>query len=421
MKPTTPQHIQRVYVWLTFFNILSASLIWGVNTLFLLDAGLTITQAFLANAFFTVGQVLFEVPTGVVADTWGRRASYLLGTITLSVSTLLYLGAWHTHAAFWVWAVTSILLGLGFTFFSGATEAWLVDALNATGYKGKLETVFGKAQIATGVAMLTGSVSGGVIAQFTNLGVPYVLRAGALIVNLILAWVFMKDLGFKPVANERIFSNMKKILRVSVDQGLKRPPIRWVMIAGPFGAGVGIYAFYAMQPYLLQLYGDKTAYAIAGLTAAIVAGSQIAGGFLVPHIARLFSRRTTVLATGVATAALALAAIGLIHNFWAAVALLVVWGLVFAATMPVRQAYLNGLIPSEQRATVLSFDNMLSSTGGAVSQPGLGKIADIWGYGPSYVGAAAVQILALPFLLLARRTKPSSDPIQQAEPDKQPS
>jgi MFS family permease len=72
----------------------AASLIWGINTLFMLDAGLSVTAAFAANAFWTAGQVLFEVPTGAVADTWGRRASFLLGALTLAVSTGLYWVAW---------------------------------------------------------------------------------------------------------------------------------------------------------------------------------------------------------------------------------------------------------------------------------------------------------------------------------------
>src|SRR5690606_30463606 len=118
--------IQRIYLTLMLFNTLAASLIWGINTLFLLDAGLSNTQAFAANAFFAVGQVLFEVPTGVVADSRGRRASYLLGCLTLAASTALYLYMWQIQAPFWGWAATSAILGLGFTFFSGAVEAWLV-------------------------------------------------------------------------------------------------------------------------------------------------------------------------------------------------------------------------------------------------------------------------------------------------------
>ncbi len=136
--------IQCIYLVLLLLHTLAASFIWGINTLFLLDAGLSNAQAFAANAFFTAGLVLFEVPTGVIADTRGRRVSYLLGTVTLAVATLLYLWMWRVSAPFWAWAVTSAFLGLGFTFFSGAVEAWLVDALEHSGFDGRMESVFAK-------------------------------------------------------------------------------------------------------------------------------------------------------------------------------------------------------------------------------------------------------------------------------------
>ena len=126
--------VVRTYLVLTVLSTLANSFIWGINTIFLLDAGLDNAQAFAANAFFTVGSVVFEIPTGVVADTRGRQLSYVLGAGTLLVATLLYLVMWQVRAPLWGWAIASILLGLGFTFFSGATEAWLVDALKATGF-----------------------------------------------------------------------------------------------------------------------------------------------------------------------------------------------------------------------------------------------------------------------------------------------
>ena len=54
--------------------------------------------------------------------------------------------------------LVSALIGLGFTFFSGATEAWLVDALMATGYDEPIETVFGKGQTTAGAATLVGTI-----------------------------------------------------------------------------------------------------------------------------------------------------------------------------------------------------------------------------------------------------------------------
>jgi MFS family permease len=406
------RHVQRVYLILLLLHTLAASFIWGINTLFLLDAGLSNAQAFAANAFFTAGLVLFEVPTGVTADVRGRRFSYLLGTLTLTLSTLLYLLMWRISAPFWAWALASMLLGLGFTFFSGAVQAWLVDALTASGFKGHLDSVFAKGEIAEGVAMLTGSVAGGYLAQVTNLAVPYVIRVIVLALTFILAFLLMHDIGFTPKRAENPLREVKKVLAGAIGYGLGNPPVRWVMLASAFTDGVSIYAFYAMQPYLLQLYGDPTAYGIAGLAAAIVGGAQIGGGLLVPRLRRLFRRRTSVLLVATIVSTFVIAVVGLVPLFWIAILLLMLWGLVFATVMPVRQAFVNELIPSEQRATVLSFDSLMGSAGGVAFQPVLGRAADAWGYPASYLCSAAIQGIAVPLMWLARRQRAVSDPIR---------
>jgi MFS family permease len=406
---TTARSVQRTYLLLMLGNTLAASFIWGINTIFLLDAGLSNLEAFGANAFYTAGMVLFEVPTGIVADTVGRRASYLLGTVTLTASTLLYVLLWQMGAPFWQWALVSMLLGLGFTFFSGAVEAWLVDALSATGFKGELEAVFGRGQMVSGAAMLTGSVAGGFIAQQTSLGVPFVLRGAILLVMFAVAFRLMHDVGFSPARGGRPLAEMRKIASASIDHGWRVPAVKWLMVESLFVGGVGFYVFYALQPYLLELYGDPEAYQVAGLVAAIVAGAQILGGMAAPRIRRLFARRTSALLATAGASVVTLGLIGLVETFWGVLALIVVWGLLFAATMPIRQTYLNGLIPSRQRATILSFDSLMGSTGGVWSQPLLGRAADVWGYAPSYLMSAGISALALPTLALSRRQDAKAD------------
>ncbi|HEX6577206.1 MAG TPA: MFS transporter [Jiangellaceae bacterium] len=403
------RRIQRTYLTLLLGNTLAASFIWGINTLFLLDAGLTNLEAFAANAFFTAGMVIFEVPTGVVADTWGRRTSYLLGTMTLAASTFLYYVMWQVSAPFWAWAVVSVLIGLGFTFFSGAVEAWLVDALDHAEYRGSLEAVLGRGQMVSGVAMLGGSVLGGVIAQATSLGVPFLVRVGVLLTMFAVAYRLMKDLGFTPEPATSPLRAMREVLAASLEHGLKNPPVRYVMLAAPFAGGVGVYTFYALQPYLLELYGDPQAYSVAGLAAAILAGSQILGGYAAPRVRGLFRKRTTALILSGTVSAVILALLGLVGVFWLALVLLVLWGLVFAAEMPIRQAYLNDMIPSKQRATVLSFDSLMDSSGGVVIQPVLGRAADVYSYSTSFVLGALFQLAAVPFLIGSRRQHAPAD------------
>jgi MFS family permease len=390
-------------------NTLAASFIWGINTIFLLDAGLSNLEAFAANAFFTAGMVIFEVPTGIVADTVGRRASYLLGTVTLSVTTALYVLLWEIEGPFWAWAAVSVGLGLGFTFFSGAVEAWLVDALNATGFEGDLESVLGRGMTVQGAGMLIGSVAGGFIAQATNLGVPFILRAAVLVAMFVAAFLVMKDVGFTPQRGQGIATEMRRIAAASIENGWRVAPVKWIMVSGFFTAGVGIYAFYALQPYLLELSGEPEAYGIAGLVAAIVAGSQMVGGMIAPRARRLFRRRTSAVFAATAVSAIALGLTGAFDDFWVVLALIVVWGLLDAVVLPIRQAYLNGMIPSQQRASILSFDSLVGSTGGVVVQPVLGRAADVSSYAASYAIGAGISALALPFIALSRREEHPCD------------
>jgi hypothetical protein len=79
--------------------------------------------------------------------------------------------------------------------------------------------------------------------------------------------------------------------------------------------------------------------------------------------------------------------------------------------MPVRRAYLNACIPSQQRATVLSFDSLLGSVGGFV-QPAFGRAADLQGYGVTIVASSVLQAIALPFVVATRRRR---DPVDAGE------
>src|SRR5437762_6690023 len=199
------------------------SLIWGIDTLFKLHAGLDIFQVMLTNAAFTLGNVLFEIPTGVVADTLGRRVSLLLCLVTLFATTLLYVSIAREGWGFWPFMWVSVFLGLGYTFYTGAVDAWLVDALKATGYTGPLESVFARGQMVFGAAMLLGTLSGGALGQM-NLALPYLVRAGVVVPLFALVWFALREVGYTPRTVElaRVPAEMRRVfvegLRYGVHQ-----------------------------------------------------------------------------------------------------------------------------------------------------------------------------------------------------------
>src|SRR4051812_6164285 len=241
-----PARVIRSYLLISGLFTLSASLIWGINTLFLLDAGLSIFQVFVANAAFTAAMALFEIPTGVVADTRGRRASFLLSEATPAVGTLACVGVAAIHGGLLLFCLAGAILGLGYTFYSGAVEAWLVDALHATGYAKELDGVFARASTVSSFAMIVGTVGGGLLGQI-NLSLPYLARAALVLIALGVGYRTMFDIGFTPraVRFKGILGEMRKVARSGVTFGWRSPAVRLlVMYSFVFGAFFS-WAWYA--------------------------------------------------------------------------------------------------------------------------------------------------------------------------------
>ena len=277
----TPGSVIRAYLAISGLFTLSASVIWGVNTLFLLDAGLDIFEVFIANAAFTAGMVIFEIPTGVVADTAGRQRSFLLSTVTMVIGTLAYVGIAAAGGGLVPFVIASVFLGLGYSFYSGAVEAWLVDALKATSFTGELDSVFARGAMVSGAAMLVGSVGGGVLGD-VDLAWPFILRALLLVAAFLVGLRAMHDLGFTPrmTTVSALPAEMKKVLDASVTYGWRSPSVRQLMYVSLFQGGFIRWGFYAWQPYFLDLWGSEAVW-LAGVVSALIALATMAGNGLV--------------------------------------------------------------------------------------------------------------------------------------------
>ena len=410
--------VVRTYLSITGLFWLSASVIWGVNTLFLLDAGLTLFQTFVANAAWTAGMVVFEVPTGLVADTRGRRVSFLLSAAILSVGTFLYVLISWVGGGLVPFVLVSVVLGLAYTFYSGAVEAWLVDALRATGHAGDLDPVFARGGIVAGAAMLVGTVGGGLLGTL-DLAWPYLARAVLLVGAFAVAFRGMRDLGFTPRALRLrdVRGEVGRVARASLRYGWGEPRVRMLMVVAFFQFGVGAWAFYAWQPYFLDLLGRPDAVWVAGAVAAGIALAGIAGNALVGVARRVASRRTTILLAGSTAYAAALAGVGLVGSFGPAVAIFLAGIVISRMASPVRQAYLHEMISSEHRATVASFDALFGSLGSVGGQTGLGYLAQVQTIPVGFVAAGGIASMALPVLLGLRKLGGPADRIARERPE----
>jgi len=403
--------IIRTYYTITALFNFAMSLIWGIDTLFKMGAGLDIQHVLLTNAAFTLGSMVFEIPTGVVADTLGRRVSFLLCLASLFVTTLLYVAIAWRGWGFWAFVWVSVFLGLGYTFYTGAVDAWLVDALQATGYSKPLEPVFARAQMFFGAGMLVGTIGGGLLGQI-RLDLPYLVRAAIVIPLFVLAWRGMPELGFRPRALElrRVPAEMRRVFIEGLSYGLKHPVVRPVMLASLVGMSFMIFGFYSWQRYFLDLLGRNLVW-VDGVISSLVGLSLIAGNALVGPLSRVVRTRTGLLMLSVAVQAALVVACGLLTNFYVVVALYLLYGVAIGLAMPVKQAYLNAHIPSAQRATILSLDSMFGNLGGVIGQSGWGAIARVRSIGMAWAYSGLTLLLGIPLYWIARRSDKHLDAI----------
>lgn len=408
-RPSQPgDRIVRIYAATTGLFTLAASLIWAVNTIFLIRrGGLSIFEVLLVNTAFSLGQLVFEVPTGVIADTIGRRTSYLLSIGTLVISTLLYVAVPIFGWGFWGFAFASLLLGLGFTFQSGAVDAWMVDALDDAGWTGAKDRAFAAGQIAFSSATLIGSLLGGVLGQI-DLLIPYVARAAILLAAFAVVWLLVRDRGFVPrrLRWSSFGEETRAIFSAGVKYGWRSRVVRPLLFVGLLSGVFSLFSFYSWQPYLLELIGRNYVW----LLGVVQAGSSLAmiGGNLL--VRRMAARRPgsagqarTLAVASVAGMVIA-AGIGLVGIVSGhagvgpaavAIVLWLVWGVIYGLMLPMQSALINQHIPSAERATVLSLQSLFMDAGGSVGQPALGYLAERvsisagWVVGALFVGAGA--------------------------------
>jgi MFS family permease len=220
------------------------------------------------------------------------------------------------------------------------------------------------------------------------------------------------DIGFTPrttTLSERP-GEMNKVLQASLTVGWLTRPVRLLMIVSLIYGAFMMWAFYAWQPYFLDLLGRDAVW-VAGVIAALIALSTIAGNGLVDYRTRFCGRRTTLLVAASAVLAVAAAAVGLVDSFGSAVVHFLVAMAAIGVVTPVQQAYLHAVVPSAERATVVSFASLLGSAGGIGGSLGLGYLARLRSVATGDVTGGLMMLLAPPPLLALRALRQPADVI----------
>lgn len=374
-----PANVKRNYFFLLTSSFALTESIW---MLYLAEKGMSLIQIGLLESIFHITSLLMEVPTGIVADLYGRKTSRILGRVAACIATLLMLSA----GSFWGFTVAFILTAIGYNLESGAGDALIYDSLVDSGQTDAFIKIKGLQEIFFQFARISALVLGGIVAHYS-----YPLAYG--ITAFVYGIAILQAFGFSEPMAGRHSANQKPSLGQHIVSSFK--VIKEHSMLLPYILYIEVFAFIYTTLYFYM----QNALKFQGFSESIIgAVLALASMLSVVTAARAYALEAKLGQVNLITLGSVLG-IGFIfimaftpYPVVGFAGLALVDGLLYVTF----SNYINALIPSSHRATLLSFQSMVFSSLMIVCFPIVGAIIELKGFQFAF---KMMFVLACPIML----------------------
>ncbi|PIR03621.1 MAG: hypothetical protein COV59_05535 [Candidatus Magasanikbacteria bacterium CG11_big_fil_rev_8_21_14_0_20_39_34] len=380
----------RVFLGLSFLFYFGISLTTTTYSLFLLSNGLDMLEVNLVNTIFHLSFFFLEIPTGVVADIFGRKVSYLISIFLWGVTAFVY----ASSDTFWGFALAEFLAAIAGTCASGAFDAWAIDRLSNEGYKGSLSQLLGQKNKLKSLAMLLGGVLGGYLGS-VNLALPWMVLGAFMFFKVLLTFFFMQEEWEKKDKEFHLWRSLKETLRASAVYIRKSQSFRQVILWDAAFVFALQAANMQWQPFFLHMLSslELLSFVKAGIAISLFLGAEL----LVRLKGRIPARRLIpALLFGIGSlVALCTLSLGWVFSLSTFMVHELLRGMYYPALM----AYLNEDMPAKQRATINSVASMIRGLFGALGLVFSGVCAKHLGISSTWmISGGILALLGLFFL-----------------------
>jgi DHA3 family tetracycline resistance protein-like MFS transporter len=354
-------------------------------------AGLSPLQLVLVGTTLESSVFLFEVPTGIVADVYSRRLSILIGVFLIGLGIALE----GSFPLFITILLAQVLWGIGYTFTSGATQAWITDEIGeqAAGPAFLRASQAGQVGGLLGIAVSMALANVRVNLPIVTSGLLFLLLGGFLL-------LFMPELGFKPTPREQrnTWQSIAQTFRGGLGMVRRRPALLTILAVGLF---YGLYSEGFDRLWVKLILDNFSLPHLGELKPVIWFGIINASGLLLSMFATEITRRRldTNSPSAITRGLLGLSA-GLIAGLVTfalsgsfLVALLALWVIDVTRSVisPIYTTWVNQRLDSQVRATVISMSSQVDAIGQIAGGPALGLIGNMFSVRAA-IGAAALLL-----------------------------
>jgi DHA3 family tetracycline resistance protein-like MFS transporter len=405
-----------IYLLLAFGQAFCFSLIFTVNMVYQVTVvGLSPFQLVVVGTVLEATCFLFEIPTGVMADVYSRRLSILIGIVLIGCGFLLE----GSIPAFWAVVGAQVVWGIGYTFTSGATEAWITDEVG--------EDAVGPVFLRSTQVWLIGGLAGTFVAValgMVEIQLPMVL-AGILLIALAAGlFIVMPERHMHPTprAERSTFAHMRETTRDGFRLAMARPVVRSLIIVS-LVVGLASEAFDRLNtasiidrftfPTVLGYTGPVVWFGVAGVIGTLLGlgATQVLERLNPEALASGVPAR--LLASGAVLQVVAVIGFALSGSLWVAFGMLWLRTVVATVMEPVQAAWLNRNLDSSSRATVISMTGQANAIGQVGGGPILGWVGSAFSIRAALLASAVIlsPTIALYGRLIAHR---DAAPIEQS-------
>ncbi|MGB5713237.1 MAG: MFS transporter [Waterburya sp.] len=329
--------------------------------LFYENYGLDIEQIVLLKTILSLSILLLEVPSGYLADLWGRKTCLVVGSGVWIVSWLIYC----VGTSFTEFAIAEVLAGVAGSLISGANTALGFDTLLQLEREQYYQVWEGRLVAIAGISEAICGIIGAVIASI-NLVYPFYLQTVCLVIYFCLALTLVEPECHQSLAENQKLNQLKNII-IDVT---KRPRLRWLILLSSIFSTATFLIVWLSQDYLKQLNIPIQAF---GWAWAIFHLGMSLASLISHHIQRILGiKKATCLL--VLILAIAYICLGSINQVWGIVFIMIIY-LVRGLCSPLILNAINQQISSSVRATILSINSLVFRIAFAIVAPIIGAIA----------------------------------------------
>ncbi|WP_312812308.1 MFS transporter [Sedimentibacter sp.] len=378
------------YVYNFFLQLNMISAIW---VLYLAFRGMSLIEIGILESIYHITGLILEIPSGAIADLYGRKFSVVAGRVVNLISCILMI----TANSFLEFAISFILSSAAMNLNSGAAEALIYDSLKESGEEGKYKKIWGQTAFIMSISQGIAILLGGILADVKFL-YAYVFGAIVQIIALMVSLNFTEptvnrkhNIGNLKKQKENIFVNQ---LKISIDILKCRKIVLYIIMFSALLGSLQTTVFFYSQKFFSDMGYTKTIIAVICFIGSIVEAYSSKYAYKIEK--RLNIRE--ILISLSALNVIALVGLAFVAEF--SIGFYLLTNLTGGLAFTILSDYINGRIPSESRATILSFESLWFSIFMIGVFPLFGFIAEKIGLTLTFGIIALVYIPAIIFLML---------------------